>query len=249
MSIYEDDPYWRHQYRLIDIKHAETMRTFNDDITKRAIELASLDRKIELSKRLEALAKIRDDLFSDQARTVRLIEHALSLPQHCKDEWRKSLNRISLMSPEADKELYSLLAKIEAYSKSLFDELDLSTPNLGPSPLANLSIFKTPSFNPILSKIGRKSEQYRQAKQAEKTEIESLDEVNLFTPNLRPSPLADLSIFKTPLFDPVLSKIGRKSEQYRQPKQAEKTEIERILSSLRAIIEGLSRYVSIRSRL
>jgi hypothetical protein len=83
-----------------------------------------------------------------------------------------------------------------------------------------------------------------------KTEIEPLfDEVNLFTPNLRPSPLANLSIFKTPLFDPVLSKIGRKSEQYRQAKQAEKTEIERILSSLRAIIEGLSRYVSIRSRL
>lgn len=249
MSNYRDDPYWRHRYDEIDREHADMQRITNDDIIRRATEIGRLDREIEQKKRADELDKIRSNLERNRAYAVKSIKSAFYLPQECKDEWCRSLERIPLICPEADEELNSLVAKIERYRK---ERTRPSRPEsiFEPSLPADFPWnFKTPSINADSS-----IKSCLEAKEVKKAQIDghrkegigpfSLD--GIFGPDL--FRFSDFACnFRTPS-DGSSPIKRRETEQHQLGNEMEKTEIDALLSSLRVVISTRGLYLAIRSR-
>jgi hypothetical protein len=251
MSNYRDDPYLRHRYDEIDRQHADTQRMINDDITWRAIEISRLDREIERRKRADELDKIRSSMESDRASAVKYIESASSLPQECKDEWRRSLERIPLICPEAGEELNSLVAKIERYRK---EKISPPRPDgiFGPSPLVDFPWnFRKPSFNAAPSMKRHKSEPYPEDKEVEKAQIggHRKKRISLLDGIFGPDSLTDFSWnFRTLSANATPRIERRETEHYQEDNEMEKIQIDGLLLSVRVVIATRSLYFTIRSR-
>lgn len=140
------DDYWYHRNRDIDRQWDLERSAREWDTTRRDLEIASLDRRIESKRRRRALSLAAQQMRDEIEWLRSYLSDNDSVPEWPRQEWLRQLTAIEPLLPSAVDKVAHLEEKVRRYTvqrgESLcFDRaldatlVPFSVPGAGPSPL------------------------------------------------------------------------------------------------------------------